>query len=85
MVLCPAWKPSVEAQRGSPAWKKSGTAKTVKAETLMLHSRADDVVPFSDFKELAKNSGATWIAVGCDHQLAAPEPLKAMWKACEAE
>ncbi len=27
-----------------PAWKKWGTAKTVKANTTILHSRADDVV-----------------------------------------
>ena len=29
-----------------PAWKKHGTAKTVKPGTVILHSRADDVVPF---------------------------------------
>ena len=41
-----------------PAWKKHGTARTVKKNTTILHSRADDVVPFSDIEELAKNSGA---------------------------
>src|SRR5471030_1196418 len=28
------------------AWKKWGTARTVKADTVILHSRADDVIPF---------------------------------------
>src|ERR1700736_6610202 len=40
-----------------PAWKKWGTAKTVKPGTVILHSRADDVVPFGDSEELVRNSG----------------------------
>jgi len=40
-----------------PAWKKWGTAKTVRPSTVILHSRADDVVPFADSEELAKISG----------------------------
>jgi len=67
-----------------PAWKKWGTVKTVKPSTVILHSRADDVVPFADSEELAKNSGATLIEVGNDHRLADPEPLDAMLRACEA-
>lgn len=68
-----------------PAWKKYGTAKAVKPDTVILHSRADDVVPFADSEELARNSGATLIEVGTDHRLADPEPLVAMRKACEGE
>jgi alpha-beta hydrolase superfamily lysophospholipase len=64
-----------------PAWRKYGSAKTVKANTVILHSRADDVVPFADSEELAKTSGATLIEVGNDHRLADPEPLAAMLKA----
>jgi len=65
-----------------PAWKKYGTAKTVKADTVILHSRADDVIPYADSEELAKTSGATLIEVGNDHRLADPEPLATMLKAC---
>ena len=39
-----------------PAWKKYGAAKTVKYGTIILHSRADDVIPFADSEELVKNS-----------------------------
>jgi alpha-beta hydrolase superfamily lysophospholipase len=70
-----------------PAWKKWGTAKTVKASTVILHSRADDVVPFADSEELVRRSGlpaSALIEVGDDHRLADPEPLAAMLKACEA-
>src|ERR1022692_4532100 len=40
-----------------PAWKKWGTARTVKPGTLILHSRADDVIPFADSEELVRSSG----------------------------
>ena len=68
-----------------PAWKKWGTAKTVKPGTMILHSRADDVVPFADSEELAKRSGlpaSALIEVGNDHRLADPEPLEAMLRGC---
>jgi len=66
-----------------PAWRRHGKAKTVKLGTVMLHSRADDVVPFGYSEELARNSRATLIEVGTDHRLADFEPLAAMLKACE--
>lgn len=68
-----------------PAWKKYGTARTVKPGTVLLHSRADDVVPFVDSEELVRNSSlpaSALIEVGGDHRLADPESLAAMLKAC---
>lgn len=68
-----------------PAWKKHGTARTVKPNTVILHSRADDVVPFADSEELVRNSdlpGYTLIEVGNDHRLADPESLATMLEAC---
>ena len=55
-----------------PAWKKYGTAKSVKPGTVILHSQADDVVPFADSEELAKKCGAKLIEIGTDHRLADP-------------
>lgn len=69
-----------------PAWKNWGTAKTVKVGTLILHSRADDVIPFADSEELIRESGlhaSALIEVGNDHRLADTEPLESMLKACE--
>lgn len=71
-----------------PAWKKWGTARTVKANTLILHSRRDDVIPFAHSEELVRNSGlpaTSLLEVGTDHRLADPEPLAAMLRACEAD
>lgn len=68
-----------------PAWRKWGTARTVKMGTVILHSRADDVVPFVASEELVRNSGlpaSTLIEVGTDHRLADPEPLRKMLEAC---
>ncbi|MCA9024382.1 MAG: alpha/beta hydrolase [Planctomycetaceae bacterium] len=69
-----------------PAWNNWGTATTVKSNTVILHSRQDDVIPFADSEELVANSGLppeTLIEVGNDHRLADPEPLRAMLEACE--
>jgi len=67
-----------------PAWKKYGTAKMLKAGSVILHSRADDVVPFADSEELIRHSGlpdSALLEVGSDHRLADPEPLAAMLRA----
>jgi hypothetical protein len=69
-----------------PAWKKWGTAKTVKPGTKIIHSRADDVVPFGDSVDWLSKSGlpeTCLIEVGRDHRLADPEPLKALLRAVE--
>ena len=69
-----------------PAWKKWGTARTVNPSTVILHSGADGVVPFSDSVELVRSSGLppeSLIVVGHEHRLADPESLRAMVEACE--
>mgnify|MGYP002637607694 CR=1 FL=1 len=69
-----------------PAWKNWGSATTVKPNSVILHSRQDDVIPFADSEELVANSGLppeTLIEVGNDHRLADEEPLQAMLQACE--
>ena len=71
-----------------PAWRRWGTARAVKQNTTILHSRADNVVPFADSEELARSSGlpaSALVEVGQDHRLAEPEPLAAMLEACKRE
>jgi alpha-beta hydrolase superfamily lysophospholipase len=71
-----------------PAWKKWGRATTVKPGTQILHSRADDVVPFQDSLDLISKSGlpsSALIEVGQDHRLADPEPLEALVRAVEGK
>lgn len=68
-----------------PAWKNWGAATAVKPNTIILHSKADDVIPFADSEELVASSGLpseALIEVGSDHRLADEEPLEAMLDAC---
>ena len=68
-----------------PAWKRWGVAKTIKAGTFILHSEADEVIPFAESRELVRASDlpeSALIVVGTDHRLTDPEPLKAMLEAC---
>jgi hypothetical protein len=68
-----------------PTWKNWGAAKTVKPGAVILHSRADDVIPFADSLELVKNSGlplTALIEVGTDHRLADQESLERMLREC---
>jgi hypothetical protein len=69
-----------------PAWKRWGKVSQIKPGTIILHSRADDVIPFEESQELIRLSGLPGEAlqeVGTDHRLADPEPLRAMLQACE--
>ncbi|MCA9125050.1 MAG: alpha/beta hydrolase [Planctomycetaceae bacterium] len=69
-----------------PAWRNWGLATSVKSNTIILHSRQDDEIPFADSEELIHSSGLpeeALIEVGQDHRLADEEPLKAMLAACE--
>jgi hypothetical protein len=57
-----------------------GKGEISAPDTVILHSRDDEVIPFIDSDELAAASGATLTEVVKDHRLADPEPLAAMLK-----
>jgi hypothetical protein len=68
-----------------PAWKKFGSRRSVKAGTIILHSRLDDVVAFGDSEELLRNSNLprqSLIEAGSDHRLADSDSLQTMLRAC---
>ena len=70
-----------------PAWKRWGSATRVKPNTVILHSRADEVVPFADSEELVRNSGLpseSLIETGADHRLADEASLAKMADVVEA-
>jgi hypothetical protein len=69
-----------------PAWKNWGAVSTLKPNSVILHSRQDDVIPFEDSQELLHRSGLpteTLVEVGSDHRLADPESLELMLQACK--
>jgi len=68
-----------------PAWKRWGCVHVVSANTTILHSRNDEVIPFADSEELATASGlprTALIETGNDHRLADPDSLRTMLNAC---
>ena len=69
-----------------PAWKTWGTANTVKPNTTILHSRADETVPFSNSEELIRNSGLPsekLTEVGFEHRMADEKSLTMMVRTVE--
>jgi hypothetical protein len=69
-----------------PAWHKYGAKRTVPPGTIILHSRADDVVPFAFSEELVLASpGAVLIETGSDHRLADQASLRIMLKVVEKD
>jgi len=69
-----------------PAWKKWGQIKTIPDNTLVLHSRDDEVIPFDDSETLIRRSGLSndnLLEVGRDHRLADSGSLATMWWACQ--
>lgn len=68
-----------------PAWKKWGAATQVPRNTLILHSKQDDVIPFEDSELLIQNSSigpAHLIEIGSDHRLATPDALAELAAGC---
>jgi hypothetical protein len=68
-----------------PAWRKFGRSHVIPANTFVLHSRGDDIIPFEDSEDLVADSGLSAdriLEVGSDHRLADPQSLAAMEWAC---
>jgi hypothetical protein len=68
-----------------PAWKNWGTVQRLKSNSVILHSRQDDTIPFADSEDLIATSGLspeTLIEVGSDHRLADEDSLSVMLWAC---
>ena len=70
-----------------PSWKNRNMADRVPQNTLILHSRQDELIPFADSEELVERSRLSpesLIEVGSDHRMSDEEPLRAILRACEA-
>lgn len=68
-----------------PAWKNWGGSVCLKRNSVILHSRHDDVIPFEHSEELVAMSGLpaeTLIETGRDHRLADEDSLAVLMWAC---
>jgi hypothetical protein len=70
----------------APAWKRWGTARTVKAGTTILHAEGDEVIPLDDSRELLRASGlpeSALVIVGRDHDMIDAAAFRALGEAVE--
>lgn len=68
-----------------PAWKKWGVATSVPVNTLILHSKLDEVIAWKDSVMLIENSAippSHLIETGSDHRLATPDAIEQLNAAC---
>lgn len=69
-----------------PAWKNWGKVSRLKPNSMILHSRFDDVIPFEDSVQLVAQSHLPediLIEVGRDHRLADDQSLAVLRWACD--
>jgi fermentation-respiration switch protein FrsA (DUF1100 family) len=65
----------------APAWKRWGSATTVKSATVIIHSEHDAVVPLAQSRTLISASGlpdSALIVVGRDHNMVDDQALGAL-------
>ena len=68
----------------APAWQHWGTATSVNANTTILHSQQDDLVPIAGSRQLLSNSGLPaerLVVVGKEHRMSDDEALQALLEA----
>ena len=67
----------------TPAWKRWGTATTVKPNTVILHSDADELVPIENSRQLAARANLpndALVVVGKSHYMTDEAALSALTK-----
>ena len=65
----------------APAWKRWGKVRSIKQNSVVIHSPGDEFVPFEDSVELCEASGVRLIAAGMDHRLNCEEGRRALREA----
>lgn len=71
-----------------PAWKRWGSARTVKSGTVILHAVTDETIPYADSLELLQNSGlpdSALITTGSIHRLTDDDSLRLMAEAAQSQ
>lgn len=69
-----------------PAWRNWGSASRIKPNSLILHSRMDEVIPFEDSVQLVAQSqlpADVLMEIGQDHRLADEHSLAVLRWACD--
>ena len=65
----------------APAWKNYGVPPAVPSGTIVIHSPADDIIPFDNSREIEGASAV--IPIGADHRMFDQEALSAIGRAVQ--
>jgi predicted esterase YcpF (UPF0227 family) len=68
----------------APAWNIYGTNTKIASNSVILHSKADNIVPYSDSMTISNLNKAKLIETGDDHRMNDTHALKAILAAVEA-
>ena len=68
----------------APAWSKYAPWETISGRTTIIHSVDDEIVNFSDSKDLARIFGAKLVAAGQSHRMNDEEASTAILEAINA-
>jgi len=53
----------------APAWAKYCPWSTCRANTVILHSKSDEVIPFKESLKLSHSAGAKLVEIGSNHRM----------------
>ena len=67
----------------APAWAKYCPWSTCRANTVILHSKSDKVIPFNESLKLSHSAGAKLIAIGANHRMNCKEVYETLSKIVE--
>jgi hypothetical protein len=69
----------------APAWSIYGGGSGIRADSTIIHSEADRVIPFEDSLQLSATHGAALVAAGSDHRMNDSNALSAILGAVERQ
>jgi hypothetical protein len=69
----------------APAWNIYGSLPAARADSTIIHSETDKIIPFEESIQLSKMSGAALVAAGSDHRMNSSNALSAILAAVERQ
>ena len=69
----------------APAWNIYGPGSGIAANSTIIHSEADRVIPFEDSLQLSTKHGAALVSAGSDHRMNDSSALSAILGAVERQ
>ena len=69
----------------APAWNIYGSPTGIRADSTIIHSESDRIIPFEESMQLSEMTGAELITAGNDHRMNDSNALSAILSAVERQ